>query len=119
MNDEQMKNLLQKNQPLPAELTEQQKTALLDITLQRLKIKKSVTTWMAIPTGILAMVLAYNVMINNVITSKSTLTPPVEYNALNSPNDPLEDSDDEMALEFPTLEVGEEFLTLADSNQIQ
>ncbi len=119
MNDDQMKKFLQKNQPLPAELSEQQKSALLEMTLSKLNLSKFSAFWVGLPIGILTLILTYNIMIGGFPSKQPEFSYEVQEYAANSNNEQTEDMDDDIAFEFPTLEVGEEFLTLADSNQMQ
>lgn len=119
MKDEQMKSLLQKNQPLPKELSEAQKQIMLESTLQRLNLKKSSSIWLGLPAVALSLILAYNIMTTNVAPQQDLPVADTEIVAFNNTPGALDDSDDDIALEIPSLEVGEEFLTLADSNQMQ
>ncbi|MCM2352187.1 MAG: hypothetical protein NDI63_01130 [Pseudobdellovibrio sp.] len=111
MNDDELKSFIKENQPQAPKAD----AGELHSLMRQLKFKQpessTNTTWLWLSTGLAASLFMFHFL-----TVAPTITePPVATTAAAAPSQPIsiEEDDEYTEASVPTLDIGEEYLTLA------
>lgn len=120
MNDEQLKNFLQKNQPLPPTLNKTENADQLQQLLQRIGPRSSPRPykpyWVTVAAAFASLFIYFSYTAQNLDKDTVNIQPIAQEQTITTS---FEDEEIFVDADLPTLGIGEDYLILAGSNQIQ